>query len=715
MLQRLRFTTKLTTGFLLLGVIPLAIIGYWLSLMNESSLKETSRELYLSIAHTIASRLEHQSVEIERLLARTDVLLNSPLLDEKTAIQLISDGLTELPSVSAIGIYDASGYYIDFIAKQGRPGLLPYSLPSPLLRRAQNSKLFIGAPLVVKEGGPMIPIVLRCNGGRFNGLLMAVIENSSLTKLVRQVAATTFAQARGRVYIVDDSLRLIVQSDTRTPYRYESLAGKGIFKNDTILSTGSAFNVSGSVEYPDANAVPMHGTYTTVASFGLGIVVEQPQSVAYKAAIESREKLLYLTILSGVLAMILGFVLARQIAKPITQLVRASEKLARQDFSERLPDNRWDEFAVLFKAYNHSAEEMQRIQHLNINEIITERNKFEAVARQASDGIIIISPTQTILLINDVFAGWFSCRPEDVEGKPVSFVLQQEEILSGISAAFTSEDHVIPVESHLQKVGEVREVVLRGAFAKVIVEHTVVALAGILRDVSKEVEIDELKTNLVSIVAHELRSPLNGIKGYSDMISMKMVDAEQAVEFAGIISGQADRLNKVITKFLDINRMEAGKTDIQQMPFKVHDLLQSIISINMPLAQKKGIAVQTHIPSTSAPIVGDPDLIGQVILNFFSNAVKYSEPNTTIKVQMIERMEEIYVAVEDQGYGISESAKHNLFTKFFRATEDTRVQQHEGTGLGLAFVKEIIDKHQGEIGVESTLNVGSTFWFTLPK
>jgi signal transduction histidine kinase len=154
---------------------------------------------------------------------------------------------------------------------------------------------------------------------------------------------------------------------------------------------------------------------------------------------------------------------------------------------------------------------------------------------------------------------------------------------------------------------------------------------------------------------------------------------------------------------------------MRKVPFRIHETVNNVVKVNMPLAEEKNMTVEMEIPNATTPIIGDPDLIGQVFLNLFTNAIKYSEPNKTIRVEIVEGATDMRVSVSDEGYGISESAKEKLFTKFFRATDDERVRQHVGTGLGLAFIKEIVEKHNGEMGVDSQINVGSTFWFVLPK
>lgn len=394
--------------------------------------------------------------------------------------------------------------------------------------------------------------------------------------------------------------------------------------------------------------------------------------------------------------------------------MEGSERIAQQDFTYRLDENRSDEFGILFQSNNRVAAELARYQQMNLNKIVGTRNKLESVVRQASDGFIVIEPNRSIFVMNDVFAHWFGADASTAEGRSFLDVLNHYELKQTIMQAFVEEETHIPVQFSLDLVGEASETVVKGTFVRVMSEHQLTAVMGVLRDVTREVSVDRMKTELVSIVAHELRSPLNTIRGFSELIK-KGLDAEETTEFAGIISSEADRLNAVITKFLDINRIESGRTDIRKIPFRMHEVVSNVLKVNMPLAEEKNMTIETDIPLSTTPIVGDPDLIGQVFLNLFSNAVKYSDPGKTVRVEVVEGADTMRVNVYDQGYGISESAKEKLFTKFFRAVDDERVRQHVGTGLGLAFIKEIVEKHGGEMGVESQINVGSMFYFWLPK
>jgi PAS domain S-box-containing protein len=728
------FAAKFTIALIAASVVPLAVGGYWLSTVKLNVIKNLSRELYLSVARSVSDDLQRETTAMRDFVVKAGEVLNFPNFDEKDAVSSIGAGLQTVKVTSALGIYTLNGEMIDILALGGVQASYPQVLPVSIRKQlaVPSAPPVMVVERLTPQSAPTILIAARCEGERFTGILMAAMDSPRLATLITSAAEQVFSGSRGALYITDESLRMIAHSNAGTMNalvkqpEQPSLAGTGIFHNvqkgDTTLF---ANNVGLSVEYNQAggyegasSSEAMLGTYSTIPALRLAIVVEQPQTVAYKAFLETRRNLILFALAMVLLAAIIGVGLARQFSQPITQLVKGAEKLAAQDFSERFTEDRRDEFGLLFGAYNSVAEQLEQYQRLNVNKILTERTKFEAMARQSSDGVLYVDAERTILLANTVFAGWLGLDAASLEGQRVATTLTTEEVLplrQAIEQALSSTDTAfVPLELHLQRVGHIRELVLRGSLVRVEAGGAVTGVSCALRDVSKEVEVDRMKTDLVRIAAHELRSPLVSIKGFGDVIAMGVASAEETQQYGAIISEQSDKLNATITKFLDVSRMESGSTEIQHVPFKLRDVIEAVLKFNAPLAREKNMSVETNLRETK-PILGDPDLIGQVVLNLFSNAIKYSEPNKTIRVSMRERETDVYVSVEDQGYGLSEASKQKMFSKFFRATDDARVQNHVGTGLGLAFIKEIVEQHGGTIGVESTLHQGSTFWFTLPK
>lgn len=715
-MRGLNFATKFALVLCATSLLAVGAIGYWLTVINLQTLEILSQNRYQVIAHDASARLGEKIQTMRLLLQEANDIFSNLELSNQAAQTLVVSALQRNTEVDAIGLYDVEGNFIDAIAKgeNSLPKHLPQSLVDSV--NATTNKPVVGRVGQYTEGQPpMIPIAIhfeRGDGSR--GILAGALTSTNLSAFIAQASRDAFGR-KEQMYIVDDSLRLIAFHDQVAVMKQDRFFGKGIFKE--IKSPKQVVigrDVSATKEYTNLAGQEMVGTYITLPEIRSLLVIEEPQALVYRSVNEMRRGVIVGLLAVGTAAIVISFAVARQLSRPINQLLEGSERIATQDFTYRLDEGRGDEFGILFQSYNRVAAELARYQQMNLSKIVGTRNKLESVVRQASDGFIVIEPNRSIFVMNDVFARWFGADANTAEGRSFLDVLNHYDLKQTIMRAFVEEDTHIPVQFSLDLVGEASETVVKGTFVRVMSDNQLTAVMGVLRDVTREVAVDRMKTELVSIVAHELRSPLNTIRGFSELIK-KGLDTEETTEFAGIISSEADRLNAVITKFLDINRIESGRTDIRKVPFRMHELVNNVLKVNMPLAEARGMNVETEIPLSTTPIVGDPDLIGQVFLNLFSNAVKYSEPNKTVRIEVVEGSERMTVNVYDQGYGISESAKEKLFTKFFRAVDDERVRQHVGTGLGLAFIKEIVEKHDGEMGVESQLNVGSMFYFWLPK
>lgn len=722
---RLTLALKFSLLVILAVIITAGMIGTSLVTINISALTNISGELHQTIALSTGETIKQRVANVTVLLLQTATTLGNTSMNEESLIQIISDALGVNELTQSLGIYDRRGELIDMFIK-GKKTSLPKQLPGVFITHNTPSEAFVGKPqrfitVEGKESLPVIPLVIPWySGGKHLGFVASVIENEELCTIVSDVSARAFSGIREQVYSVDDSLHLIACYDQHRLEKKEKLQNQGVFSVLKVQSGVLPQEIIGaSVEYKGKNFTGMLGTFIPIPSLNIIIVVEETQAVAYRSVDSMKNRIIMWGMVSIIAGIMLSVFIARQFTKPVNELTNASKSLAKQNFTARLPENRSDEFGVLFSVHNYVVDELYKYHQLNINRIISERNKLEAVVRQASDGIFIVDRSWQILMVNTTFTTWFSLNPETAENKPLHEVLGEsfsgKQLIDHLMEASISELNVVPVELTVQVVGYVGNLILRGSMVKIQVENSIAALMLILRDVTKEVEIDKMKTELVSIVAHELRSPLNSIVGMGELIAEGALEQSETMEFAEKITKQAKLLNGIITKFLDLNKIESGKTEFRQLPVRLDEICTSMLKINMRLADKKRLQVKQQFPIKTTPILADPDLIGLAMLNLFSNSVKYSPEDTTVTVEIVEKKETITFCIHDEGYGISELGQKKLFTKFFRASDDDRIRDVPGTGLGLAFVKEVIEKHRGEVGVNSTLNKGSTFWFILPK
>ncbi|WP_339730396.1 HAMP domain-containing sensor histidine kinase [uncultured Gimesia sp.] len=217
----------------------------------------------------------------------------------------------------------------------------------------------------------------------------------------------------------------------------------------------------------------------------------------------------------------------------------------------------------------------------------------------------------------------------------------------------------------------------------------------------------------VSSVAHELKTPMSGIKAYVEMLMDGECDEEESQELYGFINQQIDRLTRLVNSMLNLARIESGVVEIKRHDYELNDILKSAADVVSPNATEKDIAFSTELSDLYLPVYVDKDMLGQAIINLLSNAVKYT-PNGH-EVRLRSRMEEASAVIEvrDTGLGIPEYSLPHIFDRFYRVPENNA--SAAGTGLGLSLVHFIITNvHNGSISVQSKVNEGTSFTITIP-
>jgi PAS domain S-box-containing protein len=250
----------------------------------------------------------------------------------------------------------------------------------------------------------------------------------------------------------------------------------------------------------------------------------------------------------------------------------------------------------------------------------------------------------------------------------------------------------------------------------------------VFQDITKEKEVDMMKTDFISTVSHELRTPLTSVMGFANIIRKKFKDsilsllnledkkikktADQIESNLDIIISEGKRLTSLINDVLDIAKMEAGKIDWNDENLSMKDVIGHAVTSTVSLFEQKGLNVVTEVEDNLPEIFGDKDRFIQVLINLISNAVKFTDSgNITIGAKV--KNSNIIVSVKDQGIGISKENSLKVFEKF-KQVGDTLTDKPKGTGLGLPICKQIIEHYEGRIWVESEEGKGSTFCFTVP-
>ncbi len=326
-------------------------------------------------------------------------------------------------------------------------------------------------------------------------------------------------------------------------------------------------------------------------------------------------------------------------------------------------------------------------------------------------GLFVIDVGGTIHLANNKAQELFAMSNTDLAGRSLSAIFKNSEGGRG-----DWMDQLIMTRSHVLELVAVRP---DGSEFPVELSANEVSVLGrplhlvAMLDVSERHEIERLKREFVAMVSHDLKTPLSSVRGLLLLLSEGATGElpPKAKPVVKTAEGQLERLIKLINDLLDVQKMEAGKFQIEKCLVSIRSILEQSFDAVEQFAKDHEIKIE--IRGEDMTVDADPDRISQVVVNLLSNAVKFSPKGATVKLSIVCETEFVEVKVEDEGRGIKDEFRETVFQRF-KQIEHSDATTKRGSGLGLAICKLIVEEHGGTIGVDSTPGKGSTFWFRLP-
>ena len=241
----------------------------------------------------------------------------------------------------------------------------------------------------------------------------------------------------------------------------------------------------------------------------------------------------------------------------------------------------------------------------------------------------------------------------------------------------------------------------------------VVGIVVSLSDITKQRELQHMKTEIMTLVTHELRTPLTAIQGMSEVLTQFDVDPARQREMHAAINEEAKRLARMIDEYLNITRLEAGARPLRKIPLRVETVVERVALLLNPVAAARGIRITCEFEGGLPVVKADPDLLAQAVTNVLGNAIKYSPSGRDVRISVRTDGNDVLIEMADRGYGIAREDVKRIFDKFYRVARAESADE-PGTGLGLTFVREILESHGGQATVQSELGQGSTFTLRLP-
>ena len=443
----------------------------------------------------------------------------------------------------------------------------------------------------------------------------------------------------------------------------------------------------------------------------------------YAASKEARQlagrAVLFISLI-GAVAIIVGvsfsLFLSRLISRPVTELNNAVLHLAQGDYAVQVPVQGGGELSLLAEAFNVMAEKLKHFHDMNIDQILAEKRKSEAIIRSVDDGLVVVDDKLLITNLNPKAAAIFAVDPEEALGNHILEVVRDDRVFQGLKTALESgqppgltegEDVLtVPKDDETQHYQmAILPMRSRGG--------VIPGVVLVLRDITRLKELERLKSEFVMTASHELRTPLTSIGMSVAMLmesaAVKLTDQER--ELLDVCHEEVNRLKALVNDLLDLSKIEAGKLEICLEPVAPSFLsLQASATIKSQ-AEAAGIALTVEVPEELPEVLADPNKIVWVLVNLLANAVRYTPSGGQIRLRGERVGDTLHLKVQDNGPGVPREMQSRIFDKFVRLDQG---EASGGSGLGLAISKEIIRAHRGVIWLDSEPGQGSTFTFTLP-
>ena len=437
------------------------------------------------------------------------------------------------------------------------------------------------------------------------------------------------------------------------------------------------------------------------------VYIRADLSDIYDFSSESKFIFIYAMVLALFITAILGVLTSKSITDPINNVTEQAERMSYGDFSRGVVVKSEDEIGRLAEMFNLLREKLD----LTLSEMSNEKSKLETILKYMADGLLAVDLSGAIIHINPAATQMLDLLPEDIEEFDYDQImarcgkhLTMEALLEGTKSGGAQETFDFKGNVFAMRYDRFKDE--NGQDKGVII---------IIQDITERQKLENMQTDFVANVSHELKTPLTTIKSYTEtLLDGAMEDPEITANFLGIVDTEADRMNRLVKDLLQLSRLDHQR---ERWSMKETNLI-AILNTAIPKVALTARQKEQHLnvlfdEEAVIPVNVDRDRIEQVVLNILSNAIKYTNEGGRIDIDVLEGGGHVKVIVSDNGIGISEADIPRVFERFYRV-DKARSRAMGGTGLGLPISKQIVEEHHGTLTIESQEGKGTNVTMTLP-
>jgi NtrC-family two-component system sensor histidine kinase KinB len=407
------------------------------------------------------------------------------------------------------------------------------------------------------------------------------------------------------------------------------------------------------------------------------------------------------------------------IANPLRALLEGIREIGEKNYGKRIHFNQNDEFAEVAKAFNQMASQLNEWENSNLATVLSEKRRIETIIDQMQDAIIGINENNEVLFMNDAARKTLSINDDKVIGQNTDklianndlfrSILKDESVVKSFKIVLDGREAYFQLQSSDIVVPNLNE--SKGALQ---IANRSAGKVYILKNITEFKERDEAKTNFIATISHELKTPISSIKMSLKLLKDQRVgkiNSEQE-QLINHIEDDNNRLLKITSELLELSQVETGNIQLNFVPINPMQIVDYAITSIKFQAEQKEVKLEVLKDDNLPDVQVDVEKTAWVLVNFLSNALRYSAAKSRIVITVSKGKDTVDFAVKDFGKGIDEAYQKRLFDRYFQVPTDG--QNKSGSGLGLAISKDFINAQGGQIGVESAIGEGSRFYFSLP-
>jgi NtrC-family two-component system sensor histidine kinase KinB len=426
-----------------------------------------------------------------------------------------------------------------------------------------------------------------------------------------------------------------------------------------------------------------------------------------KAANTANKALTYISFLAAIVFLVgftFSFNFPAVLTNPINALTEGIQEISRKNYQHRIHLDRKDEFGQMAQSFNDMAERLEYFENSNLNKIIFEKTRAEAVIKSLKEASIGIDKNDTILFANDQALQLLGLQAKELVSKSVTEVSKKNDLFRFL----IEEKGNIPFKIVLDNrenyfTKEVMDISQDNTSSRVMV----------LRNITSFKELDVAKTNFIATISHELKTPLA-----SSDFSLKLLEDERTgklsteqIELLHNLKQDNQRMLRILSELLNMSQVESGRIQLDVSETDPVPIVEAAINSVRTQAKEKNVMITRNFQKDLGLIKADAEKTTWVLNNFLTNAIKYAPEKSNIEITLKKEQHQIQFVVSDQGSGIPEEYLSRIFDRFFKVPGS----KTGGTGLGLAISKEFIEAQGGHIWVKSEIGIGTSFGFDLPQ